>query len=95
MESFIPCPRAWIGPPTPCGLTWIPSSNVSKLKDLRLQLCTFTIMYLGQVHRLMVLFVFEKKGFWNGTKMLGFQKKVVTVPMWQSKENLFGIQRFF
>ena len=52
-------------------------------------------MYLGQVHRLMVLFVFEKKGFWNGAKMLGFQKKVVTVPMWQSKENLFGIQRFF
>lgn len=53
IESFICCRRAWIGPPTPCGLTWIPSSNVSKLKDLRLQLCTFTIMYLGQVDPLM------------------------------------------
>ena len=47
LKSNIQPGREWIGPQTPCGLTWTPSSSASKHEAFLLQLSTSTTMCLA------------------------------------------------
>ena len=50
LKSNIQHGREWIGPQTPCGLTWTPSSSASKHEAFLLQLSTSTTMCLADTN---------------------------------------------